>query len=304
MSLIYFFPAFNYTIGVSFQNLRRFPKSREPLMCLKHPKINFHWRRKISVGWARCSWTWKKISTLSEIGVHWNSIYDLKGTVSMSVSPRANSYTSRLQRVGSKRPKGTRHQTVHICTSYSLTGTIFGVIWPYRYIKFCSLSCLHLGSGFESLLCRCLMSSLRMLGLLGTYEIKKKVVFTELKAVLEKLSAPCESVASAFQTSFITNNLKFCSTLSVSHIVVVDFWSTLLGKGTSVYWSFAGSHLLRSCHSISVGLNFDEFWLGHGNSLIFIFLVLCLGSLCCCMTRFWLLALGWIGWMTLKYFGI
>lgn len=99
----------------------------------------------------------------------------------------------------------------------------------------------------------------------------KKVVFTELKAVLEKLSAPCESVASAFQTSFITNNLKFCWTSSVSHIVVVDFWSTLLGKGTSVYWSFAGSHLLRSCHSISVGLNFDEFWLGHGNSLIFIF---------------------------------
>lgn len=177
MSLIYFFPAFNYTIGVSFQNLRRFPKSREPLMCLKHPKINFHWRRKISVGWARCSWTWRKISTLSEIGVHWNSIYDLKGTVSMSVSPRANSYTSRLQRVGSKRPKGTRHQTVHICTSYSLTGTIFGVIWPYRYIKFCSLSCLHLGSGFESLLCQCLMSSLRMLGLLGTYEIKKSCFY-------------------------------------------------------------------------------------------------------------------------------
>lgn len=76
-------------------------------MGLKHPKINFHWRQKISVGWARCSWTWRKISALSEIGVHWNSIYDLKGTVSMSVSPRANSYTSRLQRVCSKRPKGT-----------------------------------------------------------------------------------------------------------------------------------------------------------------------------------------------------
>lgn len=99
----------------------------------------------------------------------------------MSVSPRVNSYTSRLQRVGSKRPKGTRRQTVHIYTSYSLKGTIYGVIWPYRYIKFCSLSCLHLGSGFESLLCRCLVSSLRVLGLLGTYEIKKKLFLQNSK---------------------------------------------------------------------------------------------------------------------------
>lgn len=132
-------------------------------MGLKHPKINFHWRQKISVGWARCSWTWRKISALSEIGVHWNSIYDLKGTVSMSVSPRANSYTSRLQRVCSKRPKGT-HMSPSSTYLYFLQFKRYHIRgYMTLPIHCCSLSCLHIGSGFESLLCRCLVSSLRIL---------------------------------------------------------------------------------------------------------------------------------------------
>jgi len=85
--------------------------------------------------------------------------------------------------------------------------------------------------------------------------------------------------------------------LSVSHIVVEEFWPTLLYNLTSVYWGFSGVNfctaLLRSQQSISIRL-MSGLWPDRCN-IVFLFffshsiedLLLCLGSLYCCMAKHW-----------------
>lgn len=55
------FSAFNYDIYIPFKCIKYSPKTRKPLMGFSSSKLtNSHEKRKMSVGWAQCTWTWRR----------------------------------------------------------------------------------------------------------------------------------------------------------------------------------------------------------------------------------------------------